>query len=96
MSRHHYIITYDIADDRRRSDVFKMLTGSGDHAQYSVFFCDLNEQELVQLRARLRSTIHHREDQVMIVDLGTAVQPLDAGLQVLGRGYEPMVRSIVI
>ena len=96
MSRRHYVVTYDIADDRRRNAVFKTLNGAGDHAQYSVFFCELNERELIQLRSRLRQAIHHREDQVMIVDLGKAVRPLETGLQILGRGYAPPVRSIVI
>lgn len=96
MSRHHYVVTYDISDDRRRNTVFQTLNGAGDHAQYSVFFCELNERELVQLRKRLRDAIHHREDQVLIVDMGTAVRPLETGLQVLGRGYAPATRSIVI
>src|SRR5690606_19846726 len=96
MSRRHYVITYDISDDKRRTNVFKTLTGAGDHAQYSVFFCELNDRELVQLRTRLREAIHQREDQILIVDLGTAVRPLETGLQVMGRGYAPQIRSIVI
>lgn len=96
MSRRHYVITYDVSDDKRRNNVFKALTGAGDHAQYSVFFCELNERELVQLRTRLREAIHQREDQILIVDLGTAAHPLETGLQVMGRGYAPPVRSVVI
>lgn len=96
MERRHYLVTYDIADDRRRNDVFKTLTGFGDHAQYSVFFCELDGRELAQLRGRLRVIVNHAEDQVMIVDLGRAVRPLDEGLQVIGRGYDPPVRTIVI
>jgi CRISPR-associated protein Cas2 len=96
MPRRHYVITYDISDDKRRNSVFKMLSGAGDHAQYSVFFCELNERELVQLRSRLREVIHQREDQILIVDLGKAARPLETGLQVMGRGYAPSVRAIVI
>ena len=89
-------MAYDIADDKRRSKVFKMLFGYGDHAQYSVFFCEMNEREVVVLRRRLRETIHHEEDQVMLVDLGNAVRPLEAGLEVLGKGYNPPVRTLVV
>lgn len=96
MYRRHYVVTYDVSDDRRRSRVFKTLHGFGDHVQYSVFFCDLSEPELVELRRRLRAVIDHRLDQVLIVDLGTAERSLEAGLDVLGRGYEPPVRTVVV
>ncbi len=94
--RRHYLVTYDIADDRRRNEVFRTLHGFGNHAQLSVFFCELNDRELVQLRTRLRSAVHQREDQVLILDLGQASRPLDAGLEVIGKGYQPPVRTIVI
>jgi len=94
--RRNYVVAYDIADDKRRTQVFKMLFGYGDHAQYSVFFCELNEVELVSLRRKLRETIHHDEDQVMFVDLGRATRPLDSGLEVLGKTYNPPVRTVVI
>lgn len=94
--RRHYVVTYDISDDKRRTNVFKMLFGYGDHAQYSVFFCELNEQELVILRGKLREAIKHDEDQVMLIDLGGAARPLDAGLEVIGKGYNPPVRTMVI
>lgn len=96
MPRRHYVVSYDISDDKRRNEVFKTLCGVGDHAQYSVFFCELNDAELVKLRGKLRAAIHHGEDQVLIVDLGQATRPLEAGLEVLGRRYEPLVRTVVI
>lgn len=95
-ARRHYLVTYDISDDKRRDQTFETLTGFGDHAQYSVFFCEMDGRELAELRARLRQTIHAREDQVLIVDLGHATRPLVAGLEVLGRGYEPPVRTLVV
>lgn len=94
--RRRYVVAYDISDDKRRNKVFVTLFGYGDHAQYSVFFCDLNEAELAELRAKLQGAIHHDEDQVMIVELGLAKRPLDLSLEVLGRGYEPPVRTQVI
>lgn len=94
--RRHYVVAYDIADDRRRDKVFTLLHGFGDHAQFSVFFCVLNEEELVRLRRRVRALIHHGEDQVMIVELGRAVRPLESALEVLGRPYEPQVRTVVV
>jgi CRISPR-associated protein Cas2 len=96
MERRHYLVTYDVSDDRRRNEVFRTLHGYGDHTQYSVFFCELDGREMAELRSRIRGAIHHGEDQVLIVDLGRAERPLVEGLQVLGRGYEPPVRTVVI
>lgn len=96
MSRRHYLVTYDVSDDKRRNQVFKTLHGYGDHAQYSVFFCELSDKELVQLRSRLRTEIHQTEDQVLIVDLGASARPLEDGLDVLGRGYQPATRVVVV
>lgn len=96
MDRRHYLVSYDISEDRRRNAVFKMLQGQGDHVQYSVFFCELNDRELAQLRLRLREHIHAGEDQVLIVDLGPASNPLENGIDCLGKPYEPNVRTVVV
>jgi len=68
MPRRHYLITYDVSDDKRRTRLFKLLEGEGDHAQYSVFFCDLTPAELASTRARITELIHDREDQVLILN----------------------------
>jgi CRISPR-associated protein Cas2 len=94
--RRRYCVSYDISDDKRRATVYKMLFGYGDHAQYSVFFCELNDEELAELRGKLRKEINHAEDQVMLIDLGLATNPIEAGLEVLGRGYDPPTRVIVV
>ncbi len=96
MARRHYLVSYDISDDRRRDAVFKALEGQGDHVQYSVFLCDLNDRELAQLRARLRREINAVEDQILIVDLGPATSPLENGIECLGKAYAPSVRVLVV
>jgi CRISPR-associated protein Cas2 len=96
MRRSNYVVTYDISDDRRRAKVFKLMHGFGDHAQYSVFFCQLNDSELVRLRFAVREEIHQSEDQVLIVEVGRAVRPLETALDVVGRPYEPVVRTVVV
>lgn len=96
MSRRHYLISYDVSDDKRRTKLFNVLQGEGDHVQYSVFFCDLNPTEAARLRARITEIINHGEDQVLILDLGPADHPLDHGLEVLGTPYQPLTRVIVV
>lgn len=94
--RRRYLVAYDISDDKRREKVFDEMHGHGDWAQYSVFFCELTDQELVRMRVELRRAIHEEEDQVMILDLGRAHRPLENSLEVVGRSYEPVVRSHIV
>ena len=65
-----YLITYDIADDRRRDDVATVLSGYGPRVQLSVFECELrSRREATALRAKLRNLIDPIEDQVRIYPL---------------------------
>lgn len=96
MSRNRFLVTYDVSDDKRRTQIFKTLYSYGDHAQYSVFFCELSRQELVELRGKLRRALNDREDQVLILDLGAAANPLEAGLECLGKPYFPMTAVLVV
>lgn len=91
-----YLVSYDVSDDRRRTALFDMLMGMGDHLQYSVFVCELSRTEVVELRARAEVTIDHSRDQVVIVNLGPSANPLDGRMNVIGLPYKPLVRTIVI
>ncbi|MCP9440829.1 MAG: CRISPR-associated endonuclease Cas2 [Nitrospira sp.] len=68
--RRCYLVAYDIADPKRLRRVFKTMKGYGVHLQLSVFQCDLPEIDLVRMKAALTEIIHHKEDQVLIIDLG--------------------------
>ncbi|OGV72273.1 MAG: CRISPR-associated endonuclease Cas2 [Lentisphaerae bacterium RIFOXYB12_FULL_65_16] len=96
MARRHYLVTYDIADDKRRTKVFKTLEDNGDHVQFSVFFCQLNERERVVLQGALSELIHRDQDQVLVLDLGSSETALETALQCLGRRYEPPTRVQVV
>jgi len=95
-TRRHYIVSYDISDDKRRGKVFDHLEGRGDHAQFSVFFCQLNPRELAQLRSDLTGIINNAEDQVLLVDLGPAHNPLDGGIECLGKTFSVRSRVLVV
>jgi CRISPR-associated protein Cas2 len=94
--RNRYIVTYDIADDARRTAVYKTLRGFGDHLQYSVFRCDLSERRRVELAGTLHDLIDHSTDQVLIIDLG----PIDGRAAIcvssIGRSYANPERTAVI
>ena len=70
--RHAFIVTYDICDPKRLREVFRIMKGGGEHLQLSVFRCELDARELVELQGALAETIHHGEDQVLFVDMGPA------------------------
>jgi CRISPR-associated protein Cas2 len=91
-----YLVTYDICDDRRLRDVYKAMRGAGDHIQYSVFRCELSPKELVEMTARLEVLIDHREDQVLVVDLGPPDGRVATSIRAIGRAYTPLLRRATI
>ena len=44
-----YLVCYDVADDKRLRKVFKTCSNFGNHLQFSIFECDLNPSEKVEL-----------------------------------------------
>ena len=94
--RKRYLIAYDVSDDKRRNSVFKALTGNGDHLQFSVFLCELNDVELARLKGGLAEAINNRQDQVIILDLGPADSAVESRLECIGMAYSPPARVTVI
>lgn len=94
--RQTYIVTYDISDPKRLRKVFKLMLGYGDHLQLSVFQCELNSRELVQLRAALGEVIHHGEDQILFADLGPVEGRGSQSIESLGRAYIDPERMAVV
>lgn len=70
--RHRYLVCYDIANPKRLTRIAKVMRGFGARQQYSIFQCDLSARERVDMIVALSAAIHHREDRVMIVDMGPA------------------------
>ena len=96
MARRRYLVTYDVADDKRRTRIMNTLRDHGDRLQFSVFRCDLSLREVQLLKQTLHALLHHTEDQTLIVDLG----PLDTGqgdgIESVGRAYQPEARARII
>jgi CRISPR-associated protein Cas2 len=72
MSRRRYLVAYDIREDRRLRAVASCMEGYGERIQYSVFVCDLSDQEAVLLRTDIEARMKLSEDSVMVIDLGRA------------------------
>ena len=65
-----YVVTCDIADDRRREDVATLLSGYGLRVQLSVSGCDLGtRRQAAALQAKVRELTGPVEDQVRVYPL---------------------------
>lgn len=95
-ARRRFLVTYDLADDRRRDRVHRILLDFGDWVQFSVFLCELDERERIRLRGRLDTVIDHRQDQILSLDLGLADRDLDLIVSSLGRDFSCPARVIVV
>jgi CRISPR-associated protein Cas2 len=94
--RHTYIVTYDISDPKRLRRVYKTMLGWGDHLQLSVFQCELNARELVELRVEIGRVIRHTEDQVLFVDVGTVEGRSADAITSLGRAHVDPERIAIV
>ncbi len=92
-----YLVSYDITEDRRLRKVFSAMRGFGEHIQYSVFRCELSPRGKVIMIDKLSKIIDHREDQILIVDLG----PVEGHgsrdcIESIGRAYARNERHAII
>jgi CRISPR-associated protein Cas2 len=95
-TRQTFVVTYDICDPKRLRKVYKLMLGWGEHLQLSVFQCELNDRELVELRAELARIIHHLEDQVLFADLGPVEGRGLTSISALGKPYIDLERVAVV
>lgn len=86
--RNRYIVSYDISDPKRLRRVHRAMKGYGDPLQYSVFRCDLSASQRILLIETLSRIIHHREDQVMLINLGPADGRRSETIETLGRALD--------
>jgi CRISPR-associated protein Cas2 len=94
--RASYLVTYDIADEKRLRLVFKMMRAYGDHLQFSVFECQLTGADLARLKGELSGIIHHTEDQILFVYLGPAEGRGDRIITALGKPYSSVDAPCIV
>src|ERR1044072_8682693 len=81
-------LSYDISDAKRLRRVHRTMRGFGDALQYSVFRCDLSPAERVLLVEALTKVINHREDQIMLINLGPRDGHVQESIETLGRALD--------
>jgi CRISPR-associated protein Cas2 len=94
-NEHLYLVAYDIADPKRWRRVFRVMEGFGDWLQLSIFQCRLSRQRHAELVALLDGIIHHDDDHVILVDIGSADHVVPRVVS-LGKAYAPVEREPII
>jgi CRISPR-associated protein Cas2 len=63
------VVVYDIADDKRRLRLFKTLEGYGIPVQFSVFECELGDEDFLRMRDKVERIVDKDEDSVIYYEL---------------------------
>lgn len=69
--RRCYLVCYDVRHPKRLRRTHRLMKAYGEPWQYSVFYCALKDIDRVRLENQLREILNLKEDQVLIVDLGS-------------------------
>lgn len=96
MSRHRYVVCYDVRDPVRLRRTHDTMLGYGDPLQYSVFLCELSPTERLLLEDALRRVVRLGEDSVLIIDLGPASGVARRRIRTLGQGRLPMRNRVTV
>lgn len=97
MSRRFVLVSYDMAEDRRRNRVAKTLRDYGDRIQYSVFCCQVNPRELHRLKQLLQDVVKGDCDRIFFVDAGKVdgQKPMPE-VSYIGQPWAPEERAQII
>ncbi|MDI6754785.1 MAG: CRISPR-associated endonuclease Cas2 [Thermodesulfobacteriota bacterium] len=58
------VVSYDIVDDRKRTQIAKTLKNFGDRVQKSVFECRIDDQQFLRMKQTLDKIMDMNEDSV--------------------------------
>lgn len=96
MKRTRFLVCYDISHPKRLYRVAKTLEGYGSRLQFSVFECPLDKLRLAEVKAKLCDILHHEEDQVLFVALGSEASDASVVIDALGLPYVGRTRVTII
>lgn len=72
------------------------MKGFGESWQYSVFFCVLKDIDRVRMQSDLEREMNCKEDQVMIIDLGSNEQAARESAVTIGQSLPKPDSGMVV
>jgi CRISPR-associated protein Cas2 len=94
--RRCFLVCYDIRDAKRLRQVHKICKGYGEAWQYSIFFCVIKPIDRVRLQTELEGVMNMREDQILIIDLGTDEATARAHAVAIGQPMDEALEGMVV
>ncbi|MBX3394358.1 MAG: CRISPR-associated endonuclease Cas2 [Phycisphaerae bacterium] len=94
--RRCYLVCYDIREPKRLRRTHKTMKAYGEAWQYSVFYCTLKDIDRVRMENALREVVNLREDQILIVDLGSNEEAARESAIVLGQSLPEQDSGMVV
>lgn len=94
--RRCYLVCYDVRDAKRLRKVHRVMKAYGEPWQYSVFYCTLKAIDRVRLENALREVMNLKEDQVVIVDLGSNEDAARESAKTLGPSVPEQEGGVVV
>lgn len=86
MQGRHYVIAFDISDNRRRRQLIKLLLNYSYRVQYSVFeMYEKSEDARKDLEERIRKIVDPETDSVIIYEFGVLDWPKKMRIGVLAK-----------
>ena len=67
-----YLVAYDISCPDRWRRIQKVIKGICRRNQLSVFLCRATPARIRRMEGQLKRIMHHRDDRLMVLDLGPA------------------------
>lgn len=94
--RRCYLVCYDVCDAKRLRLIHKLLKAYGEPWQYSVFYCTLRAIDRVRLENAARELLNLKEDQLLIVDLGSNEEAARESATVLGASLPEAQSGLLV
>lgn len=94
--RRSFLVCYDIRDAKRLRKVHRFMKAYGEGWQYSVFYCTLKPIDRVRLENGLRELVNLKEDQILIVDLGSNEDAARLASTFMGAGVPEQESGTVV
>lgn len=69
MKEKHYLIAYDMANNRRRNKIVKVLSNYAYRVQYSVFEFSTTDLIFEKIKNKIQRIIDNEEDSILIYEL---------------------------